>query len=135
MVDQRPAILIAEDQMFIAFEAERILSEAFDCEIEICRRDRLSTALAKTVFDIVILEFGGHELEDRHYAFLVSQAGAQPVFLTAADDQGGMSEVFPDVPTIRKPFNDTEVRAIIVDLLVSRGKDVHPRSPDTLAPL
>ncbi|MET3614835.1 hypothetical protein ABID16_003178 [Rhizobium aquaticum] len=121
--------------MFIAFEAERILSEAFDCEVEICRRDRLSAALAESAFDIVILEFVGHEREDRHYVFLVRQAGAQPVFLTATDDHWGMSEVFPDVPTIRKPFNDTEVRAIIGDLLVSRGKDVHRGSPDTLAPL
>lgn len=134
MVHKRPAILIAEDQMFIAFEAERILSEAFDCTVEICRRDRLSVALAENRFDVVILEFSGHQREDMHYIFLVRQAEAQAVFLTAGDDHIDMPETPQDVPVIRKPFNEPEVRTIIGGLLRSKGMEAHRRSPDTLTP-
>lgn len=134
MVDKRPAILIAEDQIFIAFEAERILSEAFDCTVEICRRDRLSVALAENRFDVVILEFSGQEREDLHYIFLVRQAGAQAVFLTAGNEPIDTPEAFPDVPVIRKPFNDTEVCTIVDGLLNGKGMSAFRRSPDTLTP-
>lgn len=134
MVHKRPAILIAEDQMFIAFEAERILSEAFDCTVEICRRDRLSVALAENRFDLVILELSGQQSEDQHYIFLVRQTEAQAVFLTAGDDRIDMPEMPRDAPVIRKPFSDTEVRTIVGGLLSSKGMEAHRRSPDTLTP-
>jgi len=117
MVDNRPAILIAEDQIFIALEAERILSEAFDCAVEICRRDRLTEVLLDKTFDLIILELSGNRDEDLHYVFLARQAGGEVAFLTAADDLSDMAEVFPDIPLIRKPFNDTDVRSFVERLL------------------
>lgn len=119
MVDNRPAILIAEDQIFIALEAERILTEAFDCIVEICRRDRLSAALQERRFNLVILEFSGNRNEDLHYHFLVRQAGSQILLLTAANDLADVADAFPQVPLIRKPFNDAEVRSFVERLLMS----------------
>ncbi|HWU63613.1 MAG TPA: hypothetical protein VN112_16460 [Ensifer sp.] len=118
MVDSRPAILIAEDQIFIALEAERILSETFDCSVEICRRDRLADALAEKRFDLIVLEFSGVEEEDSHYVALTRAAGAQLLLLTASNDLADVSRSFPDVPLIQKPFNETEVRAFIERLLM-----------------
>jgi DNA-binding response OmpR family regulator len=118
MVDNRPAILIAEDQMFIAFEAERILLEAFDCAVEICRRDRLIDVLADKAFHVIILEFSGQRDEDLHYVTVAREAGAQVVLLTAGNDLADMVQAFPEVPLIRKPFNDAEVRASVERLLV-----------------
>ncbi len=117
MVDNRPAILIAEDQIFIAFEAERIVSEAFDCTVEICRRDRLSEVLSARTFDIVILEFSGNPTEDRQYILLARQAGSQIAFLTAGNDLQDVGQAYPEVPLIRKPFNEADVRAFIGGLL------------------
>ncbi|MCD2173382.1 hypothetical protein [Rhizobium sp. C4] len=120
MVDNRPAILIAEDQIFIALEAERILTEGFDCTVEICRRDQLSDALAHKSFDIVVLEFAGNPGEDFHYGSLARRSGAQMMFLTAADDLADVAEAFPDVPLVRKPFNDTDMRTYVERLLVGK---------------
>ncbi len=117
MVDRRPAILIAEDQIFIALEAERILSEAFDCSVEICRRDGLANALVDKLFDIVILEFSGIPQEDLHYIFLARQTGAEVVFLTAGNDSADVARAHPNVPLIEKPFNEFQVRAFVGDLL------------------
>ena len=117
MIDNRPAILIAEDQIFIALEAERILSEAFDCTVEICRRDQLAGVLADRAFNVIVLEFSGHRDEDLRYVNVASETGAKVVFLTAGNDLADVTQAFPDVPLIRKPFNDTEVRASVERLL------------------
>lgn len=118
MVDDRPAILIAEDQIFIALEAERILTEAFDCTVEICRRDGLESALEQQRFDLVILEFSGNRKEDLHYVFLARQAGSRIIFLTATDDLTDVNDAFPEIPRIRKPFHEGEVRTFVEKLLM-----------------
>ena len=119
MEDNRPAILIAEDQIFIALEAERILSEALDCTIEICRRDQLSSALAEKVFALVVLEFSGNRAEDSLYLGAAQDAGAKVVFLTARNDLADLAQAFPAIPTIRKPFNDAEVTSVVGKLMMT----------------
>ena len=119
MVDQRPAILIAEDQIFIALEAERILTEAFDCTVEICRREGLAGALAENRFDLVILEFSGNRNEDLHYIHLARCSGSQLAVLTASNDLADVKAAFPEVPLIGKPFHEAEVRTFIERLLMS----------------
>jgi hypothetical protein len=117
MADYQPAILIAEDQIFIALEAERILQEAFDYKIEICRRDRLSPMLSDRPYALVILEYAGNAMEDTHNAALVKHSGACLIWLTAGGDLANAVEAYPDVPRIRKPFNDHEVRQMVTQHL------------------
>lgn len=120
MVDDRPAILIAEDQIFIALEAERIISEAFDCIVEICLRDHLSKTLAEKTFQVVLLEYSGLSQEDRHYVSLAAQSGAEVAFLSAGDDFVDLRNAFPGVPLIRKPFSETEVREVVASVLARK---------------
>lgn len=120
MSDIRPAILIAEDQIFIALEAERIISEVFDFHVEFCRRDRLSEVLSEASFHMVILEYTGNQKEDTHYAFLVRQAGAELVLLSAVNDLADVSLTFPSIPMIKKPFNEAELRNFVSGFLLRR---------------
>jgi DNA-binding response OmpR family regulator len=113
MADFHPAILIAEDQIFIALEAERILQEAFDYKIEICRRDRLSPMLSEKRYALVILEYAGNAMEDTHNAALVRQSGSRLIWLIAGGDAASAAASFPDAPAIRKPFNDHEVLRVV----------------------
>ncbi len=119
MADKRPAILIAEDQIFIALEAERILSERFDCEVEICRRDQLARTLSEMAFDLVVLEFSGNRDEDFQHLTLARQTRGKVVFLTSRSDLADMAERFSDVPLIRKPFNDAEMTRVVESLLMT----------------
>lgn len=120
MVENRPAILIAEDQIFIAFEAERIISEAFDCEVQICRRDQLPGLLSEKSFHVIILEHAGSPDENQNHVALVRQSTADLVLLTAGHEYADALSDFPGVPLIRKPFHDAEVRKLIGGLLSRR---------------
>lgn len=113
MEKTRPVVLIAEDQIFIALEAERILGEALDCQIEICRRDQLGAALKVRSFDLVVLEFTGNLTDDLPLASMVQVSGTELAILCPTDDLMTVGMLLPHVPHVEKPFNEADFRAFV----------------------
>lgn len=113
-------ILIAEDQIFIALEAERIFRELLDCEVTICRREQIATAVTNANFDLVVLEFVGKPEQDRAYFALASAAADDVVLLFAGGDLRRQAAELFAAPGLEKPFDEPMVRAFVAGYLAGR---------------
>lgn len=120
MENIRPSVLIAEDQIFIALEAERILKEVFDCDIHLCRRAQLAAVVATKRFDIAIVEISGNFQEDIALVSLARASGMDVAVLCLTEDLHDLQVLLPNVARIEKPFNDTDFRQFISDF--KRGR-------------
>lgn len=119
-------ILIAEDQIFIALEAERIFHQLLECEVTICRRERIAHIMSESRFDLVVLEFVGHAVEDAHYFALAAATADDVVLLFAGDDLRQRAAGQFSAPGLEKPFDEPKVRAFVTGYLAGRG--VRPAS-------
>ena len=113
MEQQSLRILIAEDQMFIALEAERIIKSTHPCEVDWCRRADLQTALGQARYDIVILE-AAENMEDLHERVAaIRQAGADLVILHPAQEGTNQYTEFRPAAVVEKPFYDAQLTGFL----------------------
>ena len=113
-------ILIAEDQIFIALEAERIFRELLDCEVTICRRDQIAAAVSDAHFDLVVLEFVGRPEQDAAYIAAARAAADDVVLLFAGSDLRRQAAELFAAPGLEKPFDEPMVRAFVAGYLAGR---------------
>jgi DNA-binding NarL/FixJ family response regulator len=122
MEHTRPAVLIAEDQIFIALEAERILKEAIDCDVHLCRRDQLAALMSQTQFDLIVLEFTGHLQDDLQFASNVQAAGIELAILSSTEDALHIAAFMPGVAHIEKPFNEIDFKNFVAGFVSRRPR-------------
>lgn len=120
MEDNRPAVLIAEDQIFIALELERIFVETADWFVETCRRSQLAKMLTARPYDLVVLEFTSDAVRNLELSTLVGAHGADLAFLCSTDDLERAKRELPRMPIIEKPFFEPDVAALVRRYLESK---------------
>lgn len=118
-----PRILVADNHYIIGLEAQRIISEARACSVEICRRDDLAKALT-TQYDLVFVDAAPTPQAQKQQAEMVIAARAGLVFIHAGhlDDQAGLEE--EALAVFEKPFNEEEIRHFIQS--IDLGPDAIP---------
>jgi nicotinate-nucleotide pyrophosphorylase len=110
-----PRILIADNHYIIGLEAQRIITEARKCSVDICRRDDLAQALT-TSYDFVFVDAASTPQAQQEQAEMVSAARAGLVFMHAG--QLNYQERLEDeaMAVFEKPFNEEEIRDFIRSL-------------------
>ncbi|MCQ2002616.1 hypothetical protein [Rhizobium sp. NRK18] len=116
MTQRRRQILIAENEFFIAMDAERAVRELLDCEISLCRRDHLDDMLAHSQRDLVLVEAGATFQECCEQAERIMKAGSQVAFLTANPNIREKLRAETSYPVIDIPFTDDAIRAFLEGL-------------------
>jgi nicotinate-nucleotide pyrophosphorylase len=107
-----PRILVADNHYLIALEAQRIISEARACSVEICRRDDLAKALTPH-YDLVFVDAAPTCQAQKQQAEMIIAARAGLVFIHAGhlEDQGCLKE--KALAIFEKPFNEEEIHHFI----------------------
>jgi DNA-binding NarL/FixJ family response regulator len=106
-------ILIAENQYLIAMEVERMLVEMIGCEVTITPLARMSDEIARTAFDVVVLDAAGSEALNITRADAIRAAGAAPVFLSSYGDHDRRNSIVSLHPVVTKPPMPEQLAAAV----------------------
>ena len=111
---QEPAVdyagkraLVVEDQMLIALELEQILEDAglVVAATLSSPRETLAYLSGNDLPDVAILDVNlGDDTSEQIAEFLMARQ-VPFMFATGYGDGGGISEIFSDIPVVRKPFS------------------------------
>jgi DNA-binding NarL/FixJ family response regulator len=122
MTDALLRVLIAENQYLIAMEVERILQEALPCDVTITPLARLADAMQPDAFDVVIIDAVLTEALNVDRVRMITQAGAEPVFLSSYGNVTHMASILAERPVVAKPPQADELAAAVLEA-------AHGRSP------
>ena len=121
-LDGRPSmiprrILVLEDNLIIAMEAEDIFSSLGTEEIHIASNLSQATALldSQTV-DFALLDVNLGAAMSFDFARLLLQRGIPFGFSSGYSDSGGFPEDLQQVSLLRKPFGEDAVRKLLADV-------------------
>ncbi|MFB9949400.1 hypothetical protein ACFFP0_11105 [Rhizobium puerariae] len=100
-------ILIVDLEYLVAMEAERILGDAFQCDIQIAMPHEYPAVLENQTFDIVLIDSGLARKPEG--ADDLRAAGVGVVFSTFLDEElAGLAD-WPGVAVVPKPFDEEQL--------------------------
>ncbi len=105
-------VLLVEDNMIIALDAEDMLRELGAAEVlAVSSVKEALSALDGTSVSFALLDVNlGTETSDK-IAEVLMERGIRFAFATGYGDRSATFETFPDCPVIQKPFNASSIRA------------------------
>ncbi|MCZ8179019.1 MAG: hypothetical protein O9309_08315 [Rhizobium sp.] len=121
MTDALLRVLIAENQYLIAMEVERILQEALPCDVTITPLARLADAMEPDAFDVVIIDAVLTEALNVDRVRMITQAGAEPVFLSSYGHVTHMASILAERPVVAKPPQADELAAAVLEAAHGRS--------------
>ncbi|NML76515.1 response regulator [Rhizobium sp. S-51] len=107
-------VLVAENQYLIAMEVERILLDAFGCDVTITPLSQLERQLAISRYDLVVVDSAPSGTLNLKRAEMIATAGASVIFLTSYDEEATENPNLLSFPVIEKPIHPEELtRAVL----------------------
>lgn len=104
----RPKILILESEYLIALDAERILKEAFPCDIVICRPDMAQVSTRLKDCDLALVDVGPSPVQSARIARRLCQSG-MAVILSCVGRRASRR----NVTIIQKPYDEETLVAMV----------------------
>jgi len=103
-------VLLVEDNMIIALDAEDILMEAGAENVAVCSSVREARqAMAATEFRIALLDVNLGNETSEPVAHDLREAGTPFIFATGYGDSSVLSSKFPNVLVLKKPYNQADL--------------------------
>ncbi|QYI99941.1 GAF domain-containing protein [Thalassovita mediterranea] len=103
-------VLLVEDNMIIALDAEDILRDAGAETVSVCSSVREARqAMASTEFRIALLDVNLGNETSEPVAHDLKDNGTPFIFATGYGDSSVLSSKFPSVPVLKKPYNKTDL--------------------------
>ena len=107
-------VLLVEDNMIIALDAEDVLMDAGADSVAVCSSVREARqAMAATQFRIALLDVNLGNETSEPVAHDLQEAGTPFIFATGYGDSSVLSSKFPSVPVLKKPYNQADLLAAI----------------------
>lgn len=99
-------ILILEDEFLIAMEVEQACRDNGAADVRICRSiEEVGVATVEAIdFDATVIDVRLGEESSLDFARMLFDGGHPFVFATGYSDPTEMSEYFPGVPVVTKPY-------------------------------
>lgn len=115
-------ILILEDEFLIAMEVEQACRDNGAAEVRICRSiGEISVVPTETIdFDAAVIDVRLGEESSLDFARMLFDGGQPFVFATGYSDPTEMSESFPGIPVVTKPYLGS-------DLVEALAETIHRR--------
>jgi two-component sensor histidine kinase/ligand-binding sensor protein len=109
------SVLIVEDEMLVALDAETQLTDAGARIIGTAHSlDEAKRCIAKSSFDVAVLDVNLNGQPSYPLAELLASRGVPFIFASGYRDLEGLPARWRDVPLINKPYNAIELTAAIV---------------------
>jgi len=109
------SVLVVEDNMIIALDAEAHMRELGARQVEIASTTAAAFALIEsTAFDLVLLDVNlGGETSEEVARLLIAQS-IPLVFATGYGDLQDFEDAFEDVPIVQKPYDANKIAEAII---------------------
>lgn len=112
-------VLVLEDEFLIAMEVEQACRDSGAAEVRICRTlEEIGTTLSGALdFDVAVIDLRLGLISSVDFARTLFEAGVPFIFATGYADSQEMSENFPGVRVVTKPYLGNEVVDALADTL------------------
>ncbi len=112
-------VLVLEDEFLIAMEVEQACRDSGAADVRICRtlEEVGSTASGTFDFDVAVIDLKLGLISSLDFARGLHEAGVPFIFATGYADSQEMSENFPGVRVVTKPYLGNEVVDALADTL------------------
>jgi CheY-like chemotaxis protein len=110
-------ILILEDEFLIAMEVEQACRDSGAAAVRICRSvEEVGVATVEAIeFDAAVIDMRLGEDSSLDFARMLFDGGHPFVFATGYSDPSEMSEYFPGVPVVTKPYLGSDLVAALAE--------------------
>lgn len=107
-------VLLVEDNMIIALDAEDLLRDAGAEAVSVCGSVReAKVALEKSDFQMALLDVNLGNETSEPVAMELRDRGTPFVFATGYGDSSALSSKFPNVPVLKKPYDESDLHEAI----------------------
>jgi len=106
-------VLVVDNEYLIALDVERILRDAFNCEVVITTRAKSISILQKERFNVVLLDTAGALETLQAEVDAVMACGANLAFSTTCDEFAQGMPGFPGMVVLLKPYRDEILISVI----------------------
>jgi DNA-binding response OmpR family regulator len=108
----RPRILILESEYLVALDAERILREAFPCDVTIGQTEAGQVVHGDETYDVALLDVGPSLLHAFRSARRLCRGGVGVIF-TCAGRFGTAFKLRKNMVVITKPYDEQTLLAAV----------------------
>lgn len=103
-------VMLLEDNMIIALDAEEMLLSAGAQQVIICNSvSEARRAIASNDISLALLDVNLGNETSEPIAIELQEAGQRFVFATGYGETSGLIARFPDAPVLKKPYNDADL--------------------------
>ncbi len=111
-------VLLVEDSMIIALDAEEALKETGAAKVMVAANlERAMATLDAGAFDFVLLDINLGAENSLPIADRLKRQGVPFAFATGYGEGAGLSELYPGVPIVAKPYGPEHLRRALAGLL------------------